>query len=246
MEKIEYYFNTNKYHCWECFEEFKSYIYYKDLKVCPLCHAKIEKESDISINFEKTTNEERNDIFDIIYQSGDVLTWGFDRLAGELLIDWFYQLTSNRRKEIYNIFSHNKINRICDFIDEHWEYDKSILWRETFKRLSKKKQIDIIEDFFKFYEETKDIIEDKYDWSEFDCILEDKKEFSQLQQIKANWCDLGMQVYDCSTNSDGRMCDCLRHANDTTAYKCFRDYLQKKGLRPDGVVPTSMRYQDKY
>lgn len=244
MEKIEYYFNTNKYKCWECVENFKSKVKYYDIKECPLCHVKIEKETDISINFEKTSREERNEIFNIIYQSDDVIRYGFDKLDGELLIEWFHNLTPKKRKEIYSIFTDEKISRINSFINEYWQWDRAILWRETFNKLSKKKQIDIIEDNFKYYEKTKEVLDDKYDWSEFSCILEKKQEYSQMFQIKNNWCDLGMQVYDCKINSDGGMCDCLRHASDTTAYKCFKNYLEGKGLKPDGVVPMRMKYQD--
>lgn len=245
MEKIEHYFGTDKYRCWECMEDFKSNTKYSDLEECPLCHAKIEKESDMSVNFEKISKDKIVEMFDVIYQSDDIIQRGFDKLNGELLIEWFHDLSPAKRKKIYAFFDSRNIKTIYDFINEHWQDDRNILWKETFRQLSKKKQIKIIETYFRYYERTKAILDDKYDWDDFTCILEEKGERSQLQQIKNNWCELGVQVYDCAINYGGRMCQCLRHANDTTAYKCFRDYLQKKELNPDGVVPISMRYSDK-
>lgn len=240
MEKIEFYYNTNKHFCWECMKWFEFDGGFLDLKECPKCHIKIENKDDISINLDKITREDRNKMFSIIYNSECVLgiDKGFDILDAELLIELIKGLTLKRRKELFLYFHDDYSLKIFDFVDSHWEYDKAILWSETFKRLSKKKQNNFIIEYFEYY--IKSIYVSKYDWTSFKCNLFENNELSKLEQITNNWNELGMQVYGCRL-SNHQLCPCLKESATGGSFKCFKEYLKSKGLRPDADVPLNLR-----
>ena len=221
---------------------FESSLKYSELMECPLCHIRIRTKDDISINLEKVSRKDRNEMFDVIYNSEDILGWnqGFDKLDGEFLIKLIEDLTIRKRKELMDLFDGESTNRLIEFIDEHWEYDKELLWRETFKRLSKKKQNKIIEDYFECYEKVLKIQEKKYDWLSFKCNLLENNEISKLQMITRNWNELGMQVYGCRL-SNQQLCPCLKESASGGTYKCFKTYLETHGLRPETDIPVNMR-----
>lgn len=170
--------------------EFKGNL--SELRECPKCHAKIENINDFSINLDKTTREERNKLFDVIYKSECVLgtNKGFDILNEELLIELIKKLTSKKRQELFLYFGEDCSLNTLDFVDKYWEYDKTVLWNETFKRLSKKKQNEFICEYFEYY--IKSVNKSTYDWTSFKCNLFENNELSKLEQITYNWNELGM------------------------------------------------------
>jgi len=218
--------------------EFKGNL--SELRECPKCHTKIEI-SMISINLDKTTRENRIKMFDIIYNSECILgiNKGFDILDAELLMELIKKLTSKKRQELFSCFGEDYSLKTLSFVDKYWEYDKTVLWNETFKRLSKKKQNEFIYENFEYY--IKSINAKKYDWSKFKCNLLENNELSKFYEITHHWNDLGMQVYGCRLDNN-QLCPCLKESSfGGGVYKCFRKYLESKGLRPNADVPLNLR-----
>ena len=116
------------------------------LEECPKCHVKIQKIKDFDINLNSLTRKSRIKMFDVIYNSEHILGLhnGFDILDAELLFELIKKLTSKKKTELFLYFEDENNSKIIDFVNNHWEYEKSSLWRETFKRLTKKNQNDFI------------------------------------------------------------------------------------------------------
>ncbi|KAI4445349.1 hypothetical protein C823_007856 [Eubacterium plexicaudatum ASF492] len=240
MRKIEFYYNSDKHFCWNCMEWFKFDGNILELEECPKCHIKIQNINEVDINLNSLTRKHRNKMFDVIYNSEKVLGLhnGFDVLDAELLFELIKKLTPKKKTELFLYFEDESNTKIIDFVNNHWEYDKSLLWRETFKRLTKKKQNNFILDNFSYY--INSISKRKYNWKNFKCNLIENNDVNGLYLITHTWNELGMQVYGCRL-SNQHLCPCLKESTTGGAFKCFRSYLESNGLNPNTDIPFDLR-----
>ncbi|GMX64507.1 hypothetical protein Elgi_37760 [Paenibacillus elgii] len=196
-----------------------------------------------SKSFEDMTNQELIKAFEIVLESPNHLRWGFDYVDNEAFRYLVEKISTYHRKQLGTIFGIDGNVTVKKLFDLFTDDDglRIGMWRELFKRLDREDKITILQDNERYYLETLPYIErEEYDWSEFSCVLENEGQYSQLRQIKSGWNELGMQVYGCSSNDNGKMCPCLRHASDTTAYKCFRDYLEENNKTPYDKIPLKL------
>lgn len=210
------------------------------LEECPKCHVKIQKIKDFDINLNSLTRKSRIKMFDVIYNSEHILGLhnGFDILDAELLFELIKKLTSKKKTELFLYFEDENNSKIIDFVNNHWEYEKSSLWRETFKRLTKKNQNDFILENFSYYIQS--ICKHKYNWKNFKCNLIENNELGKLYLMTHTWNELGTQVYGCRLPNH-QLCPCLKQSTSGGVYKCYRGYLESNGLSPDADVPFNLR-----
>jgi len=195
------------------------------------------------VDFSNMTNEERIKAFDIILESPQLLHWGFDWVNDEMFREWFSEVAYTKRQNIYNELEFKgNINDFMEYFTENID-DRIIMWRLMFKNFSKSKQIEFLkqqEKYDQYYSKTLAILNNKYDWSIFKCNLIEERNTSQLYAITHLWNELGMQVYNCRLDNNS-LCPCLRASNTGAVYKCFKSYLEQKGLSPESEVPLNMR-----
>ncbi|WP_372011380.1 hypothetical protein NBRC13296_12525 [Paenibacillus chitinolyticus] len=181
--------------------------------------------------------------FEAVIASVECMRYGFDYVNDESILCLFNELSHYHRKKIgasFDIEGNVTSRKFRDTFNDAYE-DQAMrldMWKEVFVRLNRfQKEIFLKENEAYYQEGARYLLSENYDWSSFQCVLKEEGKTSQLQQIQRNWSELGVQVYDCASNNNGNLCPCLRAASDTTAYKCFRNYLQSSGKDPYGKVP---------
>lgn len=194
-------------------------------------------------SFKRMSRSQRIEAFNVILKSIKLLDNGFDWVDGEKFEDYFNRLTKSKKKEICEIVKHDiSYEPFIEYFYNNIE-DRINCWKLMFERLSKSDQINLLEneEDFKIYSNTLRVTSNKYDWSEFQCNLLNRKEFSKLKMVKECWNELGTQVYDCRLDS-GELCPCLREcSNSATMYKCFESYLRSNGLSPNDNILIEIR-----